>query len=188
MGGALSFVANPVITAANVLASQRIEALQWYAVQTRYRCEQKAVEQLSHKDVEAFLPQYREVHRWSDRQKAIRTPLFSGYVFVHLAADSGARLRVLRTSGVIEFVTFSGKAVPIPAKQIEDLRVLLTSRAPCALHAFLKTGQKVRIRGGCLDGVEGVLAQHGEKFLVISVDSIERSVAIKIEGYDLEMI
>jgi len=188
MGGALSFVADSMIAPANLLAFQRFEALQWYAVQTRYRCEQKVVEQLAHKEVEAFLPQYEEVHRWSDRQKTVRTPLFSGYVFVHLAADSGARLRVLRTSGVIEFVTFSGRAVSIPAKQIEDLRTLLTNRTPCSLHAFLKAGQRVRIRGGCLDGVEGVLEQRGEKFLVVSIDSIERSVAIKIEGYDLELI
>jgi hypothetical protein len=49
-------------------------------------------------------------------------------------------------------------------------------------------GRRVRIRGGCLDGLEGILEQNQEKSLVISIESIQRSVAIKIEGYELELI
>ena len=46
----------------------------------------------------------------------------------------------------------------------------------------------MRIRGGSLDGLEGILAQRGDKNLVISIESIQRSVAITIEGYELELI
>jgi hypothetical protein len=44
------------------------------------------------------------------------------------------------------------------------------------------------VRGGCLDGMEGILEQRGEKNLVISIESIERAVAITVEGYELEMV
>jgi hypothetical protein len=64
----------------------------------------------------------------------------------------------------------------------------LSQKVPCALHPFLKIGQRVRIRGGCLDGLEGILDERREKNLVISVESIERSVAIRIEGYELELV
>jgi hypothetical protein len=57
---------------------------------------------------------------------------------------------------------------------------------PCALHAFLSLGQKVRIRGGSLDGIEGILTQNGERNLIISIAAIGRSIAIKIAGYELE--
>ena len=161
---------------------------QWYAIQTRYRFERKVTAQLQHKGLETFLPVLEEIRRWSDRQKRVATPLFSGYTFAHFDLSSGLRRELLRTEGVIGVLSFAGEAAPVPSKQIQDLQLLLSHQVPCALHAFLKIGQKVRIRGGCLDGLEGILEQRGEKNLVISIESIRQSVAIKIEGYELEMI
>ena len=97
-------------------------------------------------------------------------------------------MELLHTAGVIGLISVRGVATPIPAKQIDDLQKLLSQKVPCSLHAFLKVGQRVRIRGGCLDGLEGILAQRGDKTLVISIESIQRAVAIAIEGYELEMI
>ncbi|HUJ95571.1 MAG TPA: UpxY family transcription antiterminator [Terriglobales bacterium] len=159
----------------------------WFAVQTRYRFEKKVAEQLHSKGVEIFAPVRREVHHWSDRRKVIPVPLFSGYIFVRLQASLASRLAVLRTEGVIAFVNFQGTPTAIPGKQIEHLQRLLAQDVPCSLHAFLKAGSRVRIRGGSLDGLEGILAQNGPKSLVISIECIERSVAIEIEGYELEL-
>jgi len=97
-------------------------------------------------------------------------------------------MELLRTQGVIGLINVRGVAAPIPAKQIDDLQKLLAQKVPCALHAFLKVGQQVRIRGGCLDGLEGILEQCGEKNLVISIESIQHAVAITIEGYQLEIV
>jgi len=160
----------------------------WYAVQTRYRFEKKVAEQLRSKRVEIFAPLRKEVHHWSDRRKVIPVPLFSGYVFARLQPSLASRLAVLRTEGVIAFVNFQGAPTTVPEKQINDLQRLLAQDVPCSLHGFLKIGQKVRVRGGCLDGLEGILAQNGPKTMVISIDCIQRSVAIEIEGYELDLI
>jgi transcription antitermination factor NusG len=160
----------------------------WYAIQTRYRFEKKVTTHLQRKGIETFLPVLEEVHRWSDREKRVDTLLFSGYTFARLNSASWSRMDLLRTVGVIGLIGFAGQVKPIPTKQIDDLQMLLSQKAPCALRAFLKIGQRVRIRGGCLDGLEGILDERGEKSLVISVDSIERSVALRIEGYELELI
>jgi hypothetical protein len=56
------------------------------------------------------------------------------------------------------------------------------------LSPFLTAGQRVRIRGGCLDGLEGILKENDASHLVISIESIQRSVAVQIEGYELELI
>jgi len=159
----------------------------WYVIQTRYRFESKVAAQLQGKGVETFLPLLNEVHRWSDRQKTISLPLFSGYVFVRLHPSAPSRAKVLRTEGVMGFVNVHGDASPIPSRQIDDLRRLLAQKLPCSLRAFLKVGQRVRIRGGCLDGLEGILAQSSHKTLVISIECIQRSVAVTIEGYELEL-
>ncbi|MBZ5599009.1 MAG: UpxY family transcription antiterminator [Acidobacteriia bacterium] len=171
-----------------LLAPQNLEPAQWYAILTRYRFERKVIAQLARKEVQTFLPLLDEVHRWSDRRQTLQIPLFPGYAFVCLELSSPARLDVLRTEGVLRFVTFGGDPTAVPGKQIEDLKKLLSHKVPCSLHAFLTLGRRVRIRGGCLDGLEGILEQNEEKSLVISIESIQRSVAIKIEGYELELI
>lgn len=163
-------------------------SIEWYAVQTRYRFERKVTTQLQRQGFETFLPVIKQIHRWSDRDKAINSILFPGYTFARLDCRPLICKQVLRIGGVIGLVAFSGAAVPVPSKQIEDLRKLLSQNVSCALHAFLKTGQRVRIRGGCLDGLEGILEGAGQKNLVISIDSIQRAIAITIEGYELELI
>lgn len=159
----------------------------WYGVVTRYRFEKRTAAHLTRKNIQVFLPLLAETHNWSDRRKSIAVPLFPGYVFAQALLSPATKLQILQTEGVMRLVTFAHEPVAVPVKQIEDLRTLLASNVPCALHPFLHLGQKVRIRGGCLDGLEGILAEK-EKHLVISVECIQRSVAIAIEGYELELV
>ncbi|HEY7097863.1 MAG TPA: UpxY family transcription antiterminator [Terriglobales bacterium] len=162
--------------------------LSWYGVQTRYRAEKKVAAQLGKKGLETYLPVIAQTHTWSDRRKLIEVPLFSGYVFLRMNLSKETLDRVLKTQGFIRLVSFGGEAAPIPSKQIEDLRRLLASKSPCTLHAFLKVGQRVRIRGGCLDGLEGILAESTKKKLVISIACIKQAVAVQIDGYQLELV
>jgi transcription elongation factor/antiterminator RfaH len=161
----------------------------WYAVQTRARHEKTIVERLREQGVTTFLPLVSEVHRWSDRRKTVELPLFSCYVFVRLAATNEDRLRVCRTNGVFGIVGTGGEGTPIPDDQIEAVRTLVTQQLPWSVHPFLKIGQRVRIRGGSMDGVEGILlARNGDRTLIVSVDVIQRSLAVRIEGYDVEAV
>ncbi len=162
--------------------------LRWFAVQTRYRFEKTVVAQLSHKGCAVFLPLLTENHKWSDRQKVITAPLFPGYAFVHIDQSHESRQSVLQTVGLIGFVSFRGIVVPVPSKQIEDLQLLLQHRGPFSLHPFVRVGRRVRIRGGCLHGLEGVLLQHEKGKLWVSIESIQRSLAIEIQGYELELL
>lgn len=159
----------------------------WFAVETRHRFERRVVHQLSRIGIETFLPERTEIRSWSDRKKRVAIPLFAGYTFVRLDRSRKTRLRVLQTAGVIGLVSTSGEPVPVPREQLEQLRRLLRQKVPCSLQPFLRTGQRVRIRGGSLDGVEGILMDSGAKSLVISIDCLQRSVAVRIEGYELEL-
>jgi len=161
---------------------------EWFAVQTRYRFEKRVVAQLSHKNCEAYLPLLTEHHTWSDRQKLVTTPLFPGYAFVHIDQSRDAREAVLQTAGLIGFVSFGGSVAAVPAKQIEDLQLLLRERGLFSLHPFVHAGQRVRIRGGCLRGLEGTVVKQEKGKLLISIESIQRSLAIEIEGYELEVL
>jgi transcription elongation factor/antiterminator RfaH len=164
------------------------EPASWYAVQTRARAEKVIAERLQEQGLTTFLPLVTEVRRWSDRKKKVELPLFSCYVFVRLvASNNDERMRVYRTNGVFRIVSMHGEAIPIPDEQIDALRAVVTQQIPWSEHPFLKIGQKVRIRGGSLEGVEGVLlSRNGDRTLIISVDAIQRSLAVRVEGYDVE--
>lgn len=159
----------------------------WYALHARARHERTIEQRLQERGVSTFLPMVTEIHRWSDRKKKIQLPLFSGYLFVKLARSKANIVSVLGVDGVFRFVGSGGEGTPIPEAQIDAIRALLAGELSWSHHPFLKIGQRVRIKSGALEGVEGILmARSGEATLVISVDAIQRSLAVRVEGYDVE--
>lgn len=159
----------------------------WFAVRTRPRHEKKVNSELCEKGIHSFLPLHREKRRWSDRSQWVELPMFSQYVFVRMCGNGDSRIRVLQTTGVVQFVGSTVRGTPIPDDQIEGLRMIVSNRIPAAPHEFLRVGRRVRIRGGVLEGIEGVLsAIRNEKCLVVSVDVIQKSVAIRIDEFEVE--
>ena len=74
----------------------------WYAVHTRSRHEEKVYEGLIRKSLHAFLPKVETWSRRKDRRKRIFLPMFSGYLFVDVAAlDNQTKLDILKTPGNI---------------------------------------------------------------------------------------
>jgi transcription antitermination factor NusG len=160
---------------------------EWYALHTRPRHEKLVVQRLLERGVETFLPIVTETHRWSDRKKSVQLPLFSCYVFAKFIPNRTERLQVLRVYGVLGLVGSHGEGASIPDEQIESVRMLVGGTVPWSSHPFLKIGQRVRIRSGALNGMEGILvSRNGGDTLVISVDALQRSLAVRVEGYDLE--
>jgi transcription antitermination factor NusG len=108
---------------------------------------------------------------------------------VRCALSADDRTKVYRVESALGFVGTRGAGVPIPDEQIESVRAVLAQTAPCRSHPFLKVGQRVRVCGGAMDGVEGVfLSENGDNSLVISVDVIQRSLAVRIDGYDVKPV
>lgn len=163
--------------------------LSWYAVRTRSRHEKVVERQLQGRGIEVFYPIVTRLHKWSDRRKLVECPLFAGYAFVRIAPSPEERVKVLQAHGVVELVGAQNQAISIPDEQIEAVKAVVAGNVPFTDHVFLKVGQRVRVRGGSLDGVEGVLvANNGSRNLVISVEPIQRSLSIKIEGYQVEPV
>ncbi len=165
------------------------EEMNWYAVHTMARHEKRVAGQFEEKRVQTFLPLLEQIHKWSDRRSKVEVPMFSCYAFVRIAQTAEERLKVLRTPGVLGFVGNERQGTPIPEDQIESLRTAFREKIPCFPHAFLSAGRRVRIRGGSLDGVEGILVRQGtDQSLVVSVELLQRSVSMRVEGYDIEPV
>ncbi len=163
--------------------------LKWYAVQTRSRHEKMVARQLEGQGFATFLPVTTQLRQWSDRRKMVEMPLFPGYTFLRMTYQPEQRLRVLNTDGIVGFVGVQGQGTAIPDRQIEHIQNLITSQVPFESYPFLKVGQRVRIRSGSLNGTEGILVgQESDRMLVISVELIQRSVSIRVQGYEVEAI
>jgi len=153
------------------------------------RHEKRVAAQFEEKRVCTFLPLLGQFHKWSDRRVKVEVPLFSCYTFVRIVHTVEERQKVLHTPGVIGFVGSERRGTPIPDGQIESLRIAISGNVPCFPHDFLRAGQRVRIRGGSLNGIEGILVRRGaDQSLVLSVELLQRSVAIRVEGYDIELV
>ena len=188
-GGALSLATASAAIEKSVSSDSRVPAAgcHWFAVQTRPRHEKTVNSGLSERSIHSFLPLHREKRRWSDRHQWIELPLFSQYLFVRVPASAESRVRVLQTPGVVQFVGATGRGTPIPDEQVDNLQTLVAQRIPLTPHEFLRVGERVRIRGGALEGIEGILsAIRNDKSLVVSVDLIQKSVAIQIDGFEVE--
>lgn len=160
---------------------------QWYVVSTNARHEKHVAKHLDMRNMEHFLPLYESRRRWKDRFVSLEMPLFPGYVFVHLALRD--RLKVLQVPGVVRLVGFSGNPTPLPEDEIKALRNGLNSGVRAEPHPYLTVGRKVRVKGGPLEGLEGILLKRkNQSRLVISMQLILRSVVAEVEERNLEPV
>jgi transcriptional antiterminator NusG len=164
--------------------------LVWYAIYVRSRHEFRVQELLTKDRVEAFLPTVERLRRWKDRKKLVTFPLFPGYLFVHIPKNKDSELAVLKTFGVVRFLSVHpGAPEPVPDIQINSLKKIVESKNPLEPYPYLQQGQRVRITNGHLAGVEGILQEkRGQHILVLSVDILQQGASLKVDAFEVEPV
>jgi len=160
----------------------------WCALYTRHQHEGTVAKILTTKGVEVFLPTYRTMRRWKDRNKQLVLPLFPGYVFC--TYESNRRIQILSTPGVHAIVT-NGANVPaeIPSDEIQAIRRAVDSPLRLEPHPYLKGGDVVRIKSGPLEGLEGIVSRSKDAFrVVLSVEMLGKSAAVDIDATSVERV
>lgn len=159
----------------------------WHALYIRHQHEKVVAQALSGKGFEVFLPQYRAVHRWKDREKELLLPLFPNYVFLHGGLDR--MLTLITTPGIHSLVCWGGRAANIPREEIEAVRRLVESAYAIEPHPFLTCGDRVRIKSGPLEGIEGILIRKTRGYrLVLSVEMLSKSASVEVDTSVVESL
>jgi len=159
----------------------------WHALYTRHQHEKVIAQALAGKGFEVFLPQYRTVHRWKDREKELLLPLFPNYVFVHGGLDR--MLALVTTPGIHSLVSWGGRPANIPREEIEAVRRLVEGSYQIEPHPFLKCGDRVRVKSGPLEGIEGILVRKTRGFrLVLSVEMLSKSASVDVDTSVVERL
>ncbi len=97
------------------------------------------------------------------------------------------RLQVLQVPGVAKLVGFNGTPTPLPQEEIEALRASLASGVRAEPHPYLTVGRRVRAKAGPLVGVQGIFVKRKNRTrFVVSMELIQRAMAVEIEEADLE--
>ena len=154
----------------------------WFALRVKSRAERVVATMARYRGFEEFLPVYQSRHQWSDRTKSVEIPLFPGYVFCKLTPER--RLPLLTIPGALHFVGIGKVPVPIDEDEIAAIRMAVESGLSAEPWEFMEVGQRVRLEGGPLAGLEGILIEaRKQQRLVVSVTLLKRSVAVGIERH-----
>ena len=159
----------------------------WFAVYTLPKNEQSVVRHLDVRQIESFLPTYERTHIWKNRQRVkVIQPLFPTYLFVRI--DPKERSRVLGAPGVLRLVGSSQGALPVPDTEIEFLRSDFC-RQRVEPYRDLVIGQRVRIKCGPMQGVQGTLIRKksGLRF-VLTLELINQHAAVEVSAEELDPV
>ena len=152
----------------------------WFVLYTRHRHEKLIAKSLSNKGFEVFLPLYAALRTWKDRKKELSLPLFPCYVF--LRGKLERQLEILTTPGVSSVITIDGQPAVVPSQEIESIRRATTMSLRVEPYPFLQYGERVRIKSGPFEGIEGILTLQKNVYrLVLSVEMLGKSVAVEID-------
>lgn len=150
----------------------------WYPVYTNSRAEKKAHQELQKKHIECYLPLKKEVKQWSDRKKIVEEPLFKSYLFVKISNKEHAE--VLMTHGINRFLYFSGKIAVMPDKQMEDLKLLMSSGEDLELIDYdIQPGERVLVNAGPFKGMIAELVSiKNKKSLVLKLENLGYAIHV----------
>lgn len=152
--------------------------LPWWVVRVRPRCEKKMDQWFASRRMEHTLPVRRVLRSYPGKRVAFELPLFSGYAFGcfgllerNAVYGSGFAAAILEVTDQKLFL-----------RQMSALGRVMDSGAMLEECPYFRAGQKVRIHGGELKGLSGIINRaSGRTRLILSVDFLQRSVAVEID-------
>ena len=173
----------PTTPDGGVTAPERL----WYAVFTLSQNERSAARHLEACEIESFVPTYETVRVWKNRQRVkIVQALFPTYLFVRMRSTEHST--VLRTPGVRRIVGNHKGPSPLPSAEIEFLRSQITGER-VEPYTDLVVGERVRIKCGAMQGLEGVLVRKKNSLrFVLTIELINQHAAVEVAADELERI
>jgi transcription antitermination factor NusG len=96
---------------------------------------------------------------------------------------------VLRVPSVAYLLGSAQGPMPLADDEIRAVRKLTDDTLWAEPCPYISLGQRVKVRSGALKDLEGVLVRKKDAFrLVVSVDTIMRSVMIEVNAANIEII
>ncbi len=155
----------------------------WFVCHTRPRCEKKLAAVLTAERIEHYLPLILSVRRYHDGTKRFTKPLFPGYVFAQV--DPELKPRIYQQDNVARAIPVED--VPRFLVQMEDVKRIVASGLELSVMPLLRRGRRVKILGGALHGLEGLVDNPADpQGIVVSVDVLQRGLHVRVPAEQLD--
>ena len=160
----------------------------WFAIYVKSRSEKKVFKLLEDIGIESFLPLITRVKQWSDRKKKVEEPLFRSYLFVKIPLSD--YYTILNINGVVKFITFERKPVPVPENQIIAIKEYLSDTELQSIdYEDFKEGEQVRIKSGQMKDLIGRFVKiNGKHRVIIDIEAVGQSIPINIARSNVEAV
>lgn len=157
----------------------------WYAIRTKPRKEFFAKANFENQDITVFLPVTKRITRHARKVKEVLSPLFPGYLFLHLDPEVHNWVSISSTRGAIGPVRFGDYYPPVPDWFIQGLKERMDESGviPVGMkEAYgFAPGDRVKVTGPNQTVIEGILkALDGKDRAIILVEILKRQVATKV--------
>ena len=159
------------------------KSLAWHVFAVKSNRERSVAAAIEWLAIQAYVPVYPVLSRWSDRTKTIEKPLFPGYVFARLRpADIP---EVLALGGVFGVLDSNLKPRPVADSVLADLMQLNALRLAIVPCPYV-VGDRVTVARGALRGVSGVVVRSKNSVrLVVAVEMLQRACSVELDAADL---
>lgn len=158
----------------------------WYVLYLKPRREKKVVRELNKRNCEAYLPLYKAIRKWSDRNKRVEVPLFPNYIFVKL--NFSERFSLLAIPGVVRYLTTEGKPDVVNEAEIHLIQSIIHHN-PELRNESIEIGERVRVTNGPFRNTTGYLQKaKGRTRLCVRIDSINRFVLVDVSAESIEKV
>ena len=132
-----------------------------------------------------YLPLVAKSRILKGRRFKTLLPLFTSYLFVY--DDEAERIRALGTNRVVQM--FMASDVDQMTLDLKNIQKLLDHGKSLTVESTLQPGQRVRIKTGAMQGIEGVItSRRGEDRLLVAVEFLQQGVSILIQDFQVESI
>jgi len=132
--------------------------MNWYVIQTKPQAENDVKLRLEKADFEIFYPRIRTAVRGATNKSTRVKSLFPAYLFARLDLKDGNVFNMIKyTRGVHRLLGGAHSPVPIPGSVVQTIRERVGEGDVIEQQMVFKKGDKVRIRGGWLDDLVGIL-------------------------------
>ena len=171
---------------ANAILPDVAEQTPWQVLHVRSNYEKRVAQHLSVRSVEHYLPLYSERVKWTDRVTLTERPLFTGYVFARFSPE--LRIKVISISGVVRSLGDDQRSL-VSCGEMERIRQGLASGLLLRPHPYVTVGQKVRVRNGIFEGVDGVVAELRQKCkVIIALTPARQCFSLELALDDIEVL
>ena len=156
---------------------------------TKIKGKKRLLAELTERNIEFYLPAKKVLKPCNDRKVWVEEPVFKRYIFVKVSYKEF--FIVLKLPGVICYVNFEGKAMPVSESEILNMKTFLaqTDHKITLTYELVKKSLLVEVTQGSLKGMKGELINvYGQARLIMRIETMNCCLCANVSRDEIKIL